>query len=244
MWQCPVCRHGADVLRGKPMSVMAAAEMEIRMKTAFRLNKRQRTLSIRWRDAFLSRRMTDIELFASRPALSRIQKYCDQRQLVEIGCAVQILRCDGNSREVIVLAQTSQSRFMVADVHTQGDGEVERSDLLVLDDTSAVHEKPLDFLSYARRVVVSDTTKLEDYQRTGVNWLIHAYHNRCGGEFLLMTWDLEKTLQTLSLLSYLHASGIGGHFLVVSPLSCAWNWAREVKHFVPHLSVAKMCGSM
>lgn len=242
-WQCPVCRHGPDVLRGKPRSVMAAAEMETRMQNALRLNKRQRYLSIRRRDSFLSRRMSDIQPFASRPALSRIRKYCDQpSSLVEIGCAAQVIRRDGPSREVIVLAQTSQSRFMVADEQTQEVGEVERSDMLVLDDSPALHEKPPDFLSYARRAVLSENTKLKDYQRIGVNWLIHAYHNRCGG-ILADDMGLGKTLQTLTLLSYLHASGIEGPFLVVCPLSCAGNWAREAKRFVPHLSVAKICGS-
>ena len=241
-WQCPVCRHGVDVLRGKPRPVMAAADMETRMQNALRLNKRQRNYSVRRRDAFLSKRMSDIEPFASRPALSRIRKYSDQAsQSVEIGSAARVVCPGGSSREVIVLAQTSQSRFRVADVHTQEEDEIERVDMLLLDDSSALHENPPDYLSYARKAVLSDATKLKDYQRIGVNWLIHAYYNRCGG-ILADDMGLGKTLQTLTLLSYLNSSGIAGPFLVVCPLSCAGNWAREAKRFVPHLSVAKIFG--
>jgi len=76
-----------------------------------------------------------------------------------------------------------------------------------------------------------------------VNWLLHAFYNR-GGGILADDMGLGKTVQTLACLSWLRSSGNAtSPFCVVCPLSCAGNWIRECKRFVPHLSVAKVCGA-
>ncbi|OLP80221.1 Heat shock 70 kDa protein [Symbiodinium microadriaticum] len=55
----------------------------------------------------------------------------------------------------------------------------------------------------------------------------------------------EKTLMTLCFLSYLKVKErVPGPALVVVPLSCAGNWLREARKFVPHLSIAKVCGNV
>lgn len=85
----------------------------------------------------------------------------------------------------------------------------------------------------------SHTFGPQEYQQAGVNWLISSFFNRCGG-ILADDMGLGKTLQTLAFLSYLQATGAAqAPALVVVPLSCAGNWAREAKRFVPHLSIAK-----
>ncbi|CAE7425960.1 Smarca1 [Symbiodinium natans] len=72
-----------------------------------------------------------------------------------------------------------------------------------------------------------------------------GFFDRCGG---ILADDMglgpRKTLMTLCFLSYLKVKErIPGPALVVVPLSCAGNWLREARKFVPHLSIAKVCGS-
>merc|ERR1719456_654632 len=101
-----------------------------------------------------------------------------------------------------------------------------------------------DFYAHARSQVLSERTSLKGYQVTGVNWLLHAFFNR-GGGILADDMGLGKTVQTLACFSWLRSSGnVTSPFCVVCPLSCAGNWIRECKRFVPHMSVAKICGGV
>ena len=69
------------------------------------------------------------------------------------------------------------------------------------------------------------------------------FFDRCGG-ILADDMGLGKTLMTLCFLSYLKVKEqVPGPALVVVPLSCAGNWLREARKFVPHLSIAKVCGN-
>ena len=55
---------------------------------------------------------------------------------------------------------------------------------------------------------------------------------------------LGKTLQTISLLGYLqHMRGIPGPHIVIAPKSTLANWVKEVRRWVPTLSVIKLLGS-
>jgi SNF2 family DNA or RNA helicase len=54
---------------------------------------------------------------------------------------------------------------------------------------------------------------------------------------------LGKTLQTISLLAYLHEyRGITGPHLVLVPKSTLGNWINEFKRFVPSIRVVKFHG--
>ena len=74
--------------------------------------------------------------------------------------------------------------------------------------------------------------------------------------FLLMwfclTWNvyysmiqgLGKTLQTISLLGYLHEfRGITGPHMVVAPKSTLGNWMKEIQRFCPVLRAVKFLGN-
>ena len=90
--------------------------------------------------------------------------------------------------------------------------------------------------------LVAEGIELKDYQRTAVNWLYHCYENLTGA-ILADDMGLGKTCMSLSFVSYLHSQGIKGPHLIVAPLSTIGNWQREAQRFVPHLTVAKLCGS-
>jgi SWI/SNF-related matrix-associated actin-dependent regulator of chromatin subfamily A member 5 len=54
---------------------------------------------------------------------------------------------------------------------------------------------------------------------------------------------LGKTLQTISLLTYLReARGVEGPHLVVVPKSVVGNWIKEFNHWCPDISAIKMGG--
>jgi SNF2 family DNA or RNA helicase len=98
-------------------------------------------------------------------------------------------------------------------------------------------------MAHAHSQLLAQGCALKGFQREGSNWLVHVLSNRCGG-ILADEMGLGKTIQTLACLSYMHSSGLcKGPFLVICPLSCAGNWVREAKRFVPHMTVAKLCGS-
>jgi SWI/SNF-related matrix-associated actin-dependent regulator of chromatin subfamily A member 5 len=92
---------------------------------------------------------------------------------------------------------------------------------------------------------------MRDYQIEGLNWLIQLYDNGINGIlademvcclFVLLsvshTQGLGKTLQTLSFLAYLkHIRGVDGPHLIVVPMSTLGNWEREIKRWVPSISV-------
>eukprot|EP00388_Colpodella_angusta_P003642 GDKJ01012729.1.p1 GENE.GDKJ01012729.1~~GDKJ01012729.1.p1 ORF type:complete len:2235 (-),score=577.10 GDKJ01012729.1:143-6847(-) len=91
--------------------------------------------------------------------------------------------------------------------------------------------------------VLAEGIKLKAYQELGVDWLIDSFFNKSGA-ILADEMGLGKTIQTLAFLSYLKVvEGITGPYLVVVPLSTVGNWMREAKRFVPHLRIAKICGS-
>lgn len=54
---------------------------------------------------------------------------------------------------------------------------------------------------------------------------------------------LGKTLQTISLLGYLHEfRGITGPHMVVAPKSTLGNWMNEIRRFCPVLRAVKFLG--
>ncbi|CAE7364313.1 unnamed protein product [Symbiodinium sp. CCMP2592] len=92
--------------------------------------------------------------------------------------------------------------------------------------------------------VLAEGIRLKKYQAEGVGWMIQGFFDRCGG-ILADDMGLGKTLMTLCFLSYLKVKErVPGPALVVVPLSCAGNWLREARKFVPHLSIAKVCGNV
>lgn len=55
---------------------------------------------------------------------------------------------------------------------------------------------------------------------------------------------LGKTLQTISLLGYLHEfRGITGPHMVVAPKSTLGNWMNEIRRFCPVLRAVKFLGN-
>ena len=66
---------------------------------------------------------------------------------------------------------------------------------------------------------------------------------------ILTTWysyhqGLGKTLQTISLLGYLHEfRGITGPHMVVAPKSTLGNWMNEIRRFCPVLRAVKFLGN-
>lgn len=55
---------------------------------------------------------------------------------------------------------------------------------------------------------------------------------------------LGKTLQTISLMGYLHEfRGITGPHMVVAPKSTLGNWMNEIRRFCPVLRAVKFLGN-
>lgn len=241
-WLCPVCEYGEGVLRGKHVEEMPEGEMKARMMEALQVSKRMGQMAVRQRDSFLLSHLLEVLPFASRRAQTRILKMKEGRRPLEVGTIVQV---DTGMAfyDAIILAQANTNLYLVADLESRTQELKEEKWLLSYHPGHRAGEVP-DFLNFARKAVVSETTHLKEYQKTGVNWLIQSFYNRCGG-ILADDMGLGKTLQTLAFLSYLRVSGAArGPALVVVPLSCAGNWAREAKRFVPHLSIAKVCGTV
>lgn len=62
--------------------------------------------------------------------------------------------------------------------------------------------------------------------------------------FVLFHQGLGKTLQTISLLGYLHEfRGITGPHMVVAPKSTLGNWMNEIRRFCPTLRAVKFLGN-
>lgn len=96
--------------------------------------------------------------------------------------------------------------------------------------------------------------RLRDYQKVGVSWMLHLFHNRLGG-ILADEMGLGKTVQALALLSLLkHQQSSNSQysrrrrvnengdekprlFLVVCPASLVENWRREAEAYCPELRV-------
>ena len=76
---------------------------------------------------------------------------------------------------------------------------------------------------------------LRDYQRNGLAWLFHLYHNRLGG-VLADDMGLGKTHQALALLSVIqHYTGSKKRFLIVCPASVVTHWVEKIRNFYPDL---------
>lgn len=70
----------------------------------------------------------------------------------------------------------------------------------------------------------------------------HSFNN--DHEFHYIVQGLGKTLQTISLLGYLHEfRGITGPHMVVAPKSTLGNWMNEIKRFCPILRAVKFLGN-
>nr|XP_028954115.1 ISWI chromatin-remodeling complex ATPase CHR11-like [Malus domestica] len=84
---------------------------------------------------------------------------------------------------------------------------------------------------------------MRDYQLAGLNWLIRLYENGING-ILADEMRLGKTLQTISLLGYMHEfRGITGPHMVVAPKSTLGNWMNEIRLFCPILRAVKFLGN-
>jgi SWI/SNF-related matrix-associated actin-dependent regulator of chromatin subfamily A member 5 len=60
----------------------------------------------------------------------------------------------------------------------------------------------------------------------------------------ILTQGLGKTLQTISLMGYLHEfRGITGPHMVVAPKSTLGNWMKEIARFCPILRAVKFLGN-
>jgi SWI/SNF-related matrix-associated actin-dependent regulator of chromatin subfamily A member 5 len=63
-------------------------------------------------------------------------------------------------------------------------------------------------------------------------------------KYVIDLQGLGKTLQTISLLGYLHEfRGITGPHMVVAPKSTLGNWMNEIRCFCPTLRAIKFLGS-
>jgi SWI/SNF-related matrix-associated actin-dependent regulator of chromatin subfamily A member 5 len=63
-------------------------------------------------------------------------------------------------------------------------------------------------------------------------------------KYVIDLQGLGKTLQTISLLGYLHEfRGITGPHMVVAPKSTLGNWMNEIRRFCPTLRAIKFLGS-
>jgi len=248
-WECPICKYGDGVLSGSVGPKLSEAELAETMRSASTRSKRHRGLAHRRRDLFLKHNFELVSAFVSVPARTRILKAGDDDKklpLVEIGSRVKAVGLNERAAfEAYVLQQTASTRYLVTDAETGVECEIERDMMNPVGRSSGdLFGAEADFFSHARSAVLSEGTNLKEYQKVGVNWLLHAFFNR-GGGILADDMGLGKTVQTLACLSWLRSSGnVTGPFCVVCPLSCAGNWIRECKRFVPHMSVAKICGSV
>lgn len=87
-------------------------------------------------------------------------------------------------------------------------------------------------LSYEHRVQVSDTlwNSLFDYQKKGVQEIVHRFHGRC---LLADEMGLGKTRQALAVISHYNVKSI-----VLCPAFLQANWHHELARFQLH---AKVC---
>ena len=100
----------------------------------------------------------------------------------------------------------------------------------------------------ARRTKEAETptglrAELRPYQVEGVAFLQHLAEQGLGG-ILADDMGLGKTLQTIAFLAAEKESGRAKNpSLVIAPTSLAFNWAREIEKFAPHLRVVGIHGS-
>ena len=85
-------------------------------------------------------------------------------------------------------------------------------------------------------------TKLRDYQRIGVEWLLDHAASGNGG-ILADEMGLGKTLQSLALIAAARRQWPDKAALVVCPKSLLGNWRAEATKFTPHLRVLTLEGA-
>ena len=145
------------------------------------------------------------------------------------------------------------------------DGETTDDGQAALDALEASAERARQTLA-TRPYLLAGWVKLRIYQQIGLNWLVSLQSRRLNGiladgkfvhrrwfgsttvlpslDYFLKEMGLGKTLQTISLLSYLASyKGIWGPHLVVVPTSVIINWETELKRFCPALKVLCYYGS-
>ena len=85
--------------------------------------------------------------------------------------------------------------------------------------------------------------ELRPYQIEGVAFLQHLAEQGLGG-ILADDMGLGKTLQTIAFLAAEKESGRAKNpSLVIAPTSLAFNWAREIEKFAPHLRIVGIHGA-
>jgi superfamily II DNA or RNA helicase len=115
---------------------------------------------------------------------------------------------------------------------------------VVLDDPSGALVSGRRVLRRPRRVERPEglQAELRPYQVEGVAFLQHLRAQGMGG-VLADDMGLGKTLQTIAHLCIEKQKGrLAPPALVVAPTSLAFNWARELKRFAPHLRVLGLSG--
>ncbi|WIA16563.1 hypothetical protein OEZ85_013234 [Tetradesmus obliquus] len=84
---------------------------------------------------------------------------------------------------------------------------------------------------------------LREYQMQGLRWLVGLTQRGLNG-ILADDMGLGKTLQVISMVCYsVEVQQCSSPFLIVSPASVLSNWAQELQHWAPDLSVVQYRGS-
>jgi superfamily II DNA or RNA helicase len=166
----------------------------------------------------------------------------------------RILSSGGNRKlqngriAVVNMADAADLNEMLRDVQPDqntGSFRVKRSQLGYLEQTFG---KLPDFKDTAApwpldiSVPTDLLTKLRDYQKTGVQWLLDHAAQRRGG-ILADEMGLGKTLQSLSLIAAARRQWPDQPALVVCPKSLLGNWRAEAAKFTPDLKVVTLEGA-
>ncbi|WIA36756.1 hypothetical protein OEZ86_008024 [Tetradesmus obliquus] len=84
---------------------------------------------------------------------------------------------------------------------------------------------------------------LREYQMQGLRWLVGLTQRGLNG-ILADDMGLGKTLQVISMVCHsVEVQQCASPFLIVSPASVLSNWAQELQHWAPDLSVVQYRGS-
>lgn len=84
--------------------------------------------------------------------------------------------------------------------------------------------------------------KLKEYQIKGLEWMVSLYNNHLNG-ILADEVGLGKTIQSISLITYLIEKKHESKFLVIVPLSTITNWTLEFEKWAPSVKVIVYKGS-